>query len=165
MEKNLNARSEDTFFLERGYVYFSKSPTKIQTVLGTCVAVCLWDKKQKFGGMNHFMHPVAKESSKATPIFGNAAMTALLRIMEKAGSRTADIIAQIFGGGQPDKDSENELGQKNINIARTFLNNKGIKIVSEDVGGSLGRKIIFDTGSGHVAVLKVDNIRQSDWHY
>ena len=50
-----------------------------------------------------------------------------------------------------------------MSVARRALSRRGIRVASEDVGGSLGRKIVFDTGSGQVAVLKVRNIRKSDW--
>jgi chemotaxis protein CheD len=164
MDQTVDARGKDSFFLERGYVYFSKAPIKVHTVLGRCVSVCLWDKRLRYGGMNHYMHPEQVEASEATPLYGNAAMVALMRIMEEAGCERRDLIAQIFGGGDP-REEDGGTGSRNIEVARQYLNRKGVKIVSEDVGGSLGRKIVFDTGSGQVAVLKVQNIRHSDWFY
>jgi chemotaxis protein CheD len=50
-----------------------------------------------------------------------------------------------------------------VEIARKILREKGIAIASEDVGGSVGRKIVFDLATGHVAVLKVHKVRDEDW--
>lgn len=167
MDRDLHKQDDNTYFLDKGYVYFSKAPVKIHAVLGSAVAVCLWDRKRCFGGMNHFTHPTAEDSQKATPRFGNAAMVALFRVMERAGSANRDIVAQVFGGGTPDSAEidDEPIGEQNVAVARTMLKQKGIKVVSEDVGGSLGRKIVFDVSSGSVAVLKVENIRRSDWTY
>jgi chemotaxis protein CheD len=161
MEQNSQALRENIYHLERGYVYFSKSPMKIHTVLGTAVSVCLWDTKLKIGGMNHYVYPIAESAAKATPDHGNAAIIALLRIMQGAGSQLKDLVAQIFGGGFPD--SDDNQGNENVTIARRLLKKRGLKIVSEDVGGSLGRKVVFDTATGQAAVIKVNNIRNSDW--
>ena len=165
MQQNLDAIYRNSYSLDKGYVYFSRTPVKIRVVLGSCVSVCLWDKESKFGCMNHFMHPLALKSSKATPKFGNAAMIAMFRIMEEAGSKSKNLIAQIFGGGKPEHHRGDDVGAENVAVARKYLKKKGIKIVSEDVGGSLGRKIVFDTATGQAAVLKVEDIRNSDWFY
>lgn len=165
MQQSLEAIYENSYSLDKGYVYFSKTPAKIHAVLGACVAVCLWDKETHYGCMNHFMHPLARKSSKATPRFGNAAMVAMFRIMDEAGSKTKNVIAQIFGGGKPEDHEGEDIGSKNVAVAKKYLNKKGIRIVSEDVGGSLGRKVIFNTATGHAAVLKVEDIRRSDWYY
>ncbi|HON11080.1 MAG TPA: chemotaxis protein CheD, partial [Chitinispirillaceae bacterium] len=67
----------ETYYLHPGYIYISRQQETIQTVLGSCVAVCLWDQSQKCGGMNHFLYPVTREATNATPRFGNVAILAL----------------------------------------------------------------------------------------
>ena len=142
--KNLVRSS--TYYVEPGYIYFSKKPAMLRAVVGTCVAVCLWDTKLGHGGMNHFLMPKVTERERATPRYGNVAVAALIRIMEEAGSKREHLIAQ------------------NVLAARESLTRKGIPIVSEDTGGMLGRKIVFDTRTGELAVLKVHQIRDSDWY-
>lgn len=155
------------YYLEPGYIYFSRSPAIVQTVVGSCVAVCLWDRALCCGGMNHFLRPATREASEATPRFGNVAIAALIRIMEEAGCRRTDMVAQVTGGGYPEDDGATpgvrEYGMANVQMAREVLGRKGIGIVSEDVGGSLGRKLVFDTSTGQLVVLKVHKIRSTDW--
>ena len=141
----------------------SLTPVVITSVLGSCVSVCLWDKKLKIGGMNHFLFPRSDGCDKLTSKYGNVATLVLIRMLVKEGSEVENLEAQIFGGGYPKKNAKENMGEENVNIARSILGRSRIPIVSEDVGGRLGRKIMFDTQTGHVAVLKVRNIRKSDW--
>jgi chemotaxis protein CheD len=158
---DLASRAE--YHLEPGYMYFSKGPALVRAVVGSCVAVCIWDKALHYGGVNHFLHPATKSPQEATPRFGNVATTALIRLMEEAGCRREDLVAQITGGGFPEGGSGNDIGGENVRVAREILHRKGIPIISEDVGGSMGRKIVFDTATGQLAVLKVHKIRSTDW--
>ena len=151
------------YHLEPGYVYFDSEESVIRTVVGSCVAVCLWDCRLKCGGMNHFLHPVVRDPNKAFPKYGNVAMVALIRMMEEAGCRCEDLRAYIYGGGYQAGTSSEKIGADNVGIARKVLERKGIQIITEDVGGQMGRKILFDVKTGHVAVLKVHALRNSDW--
>jgi chemotaxis protein CheD len=159
----MDAPHETSYYLEPGYIYFSKRPATVRTVVGGCVAVCLWDRSLKYGGMNHFMKPVTYDKEQATPQYGNVAVSALIKIMEEAGCNRGDLVAQVLGGGAPKSAGDNHLGKQNVDIAREMLARKGIEIVAEDVGGAVGRKIAFDTGTGQLAVLKVHQLRDSDW--
>ncbi len=154
------------YLLKPGFIYMSdKRPISISTVVGSSVAVCLFDRKQKIGGMNHFQLPETREKEKATAIYGNVATLTLIKMMLSNGSKNSHIEAQIFGGAHnPEVSSNINVGINNIRTARKILNSKQIKIISEDVGGEVGRKIIFNTSTCEIAVLKVKNIRQSDWY-
>ncbi len=153
-----------SYYVEPGYIYFSRKATVLRTVVGSCVAVCLWDEQRRYGGMNHFLMPQVSDRENATPRFGNVAVAALVRIMEEAGSERENIVAQILGGGAPEGVTEPSLGARNVHAAREALSRKQIRVISEDTGGSVGRKILFDTGTGELAVLKVHRIREGDWY-
>ncbi|MFP4417359.1 MAG: chemotaxis protein CheD [Fibrobacterota bacterium] len=152
-----------TFSLEPGQIVLSKEPDIIRTILGSCVSVCLWCAKMKCGSMNHFMYPRTDNPREATPRYGNASMVALLRLMYEEGCAREDIVAQLFGGSFPKGARGRNIGEENIDVARSYLDRHSIPLVSQDVGGMLGRKILFDTQSGHVAVLKVHSLRAQDW--
>ncbi len=157
-------RSDITYHLEPGYVYVSVEKAIVRTVLGSCVAVCLWDKTRGIGGMNHFIYPETLEQSKATAQYGNVATLELVRMMIRAGAKKQDLTAQLFGGAsRMQRTEEPTTGERNRLVARKVLEKAKVKIVSEDVGGSMGRKLIFDTSTGEVAVLKVHALRRDDW--
>jgi chemotaxis protein CheD len=79
------------------------------------------------------------------------------------GSRIQDLEAQIFGGGDISGLNDGKTGGKNIKIARKILKKNGISIVSEDVGGFKGRRLIFHTGTNEAMVMKTHRIRKGDY--
>ena len=83
--------------------------------------------------------------------------------MKDEGSLLQDLEAQIYGGAQPIQDDLRCLGKENVAIARKILKHHEIRIISEDVKGNMGRKIIFNTYTGEVVVLKVKQLRKTDW--
>jgi len=149
--------------VKTGHIFITETPTIIHAVLGSAVATCVWDQEHCWGGLNHFNQPVCPRGEPTTARYGNVAVHALIKMMLCRGSRRDDLVAQVFGGAQSEKRSGQQLGQENIRVARKVLQREGIRIVSEDVGGSLGRKLAFDTKTGHAAVLKVHRLRNSDW--
>ncbi len=153
------------YHLEPGGVFACGEPAMVSAVLGTCVAVCLHDRRLKIGGMNHFLYPKAKVFTEPTIEHGIVAIPALIRQMRKQGSRLEDMEAQIFGGGEcPGLADSGGLGLKNVKMARKILKKNGIKVVSEDVGGLKGRRLIFHTGTNEALIMKTHRIRRGDYH-
>ncbi len=163
-EQNEGWLDDSSFFLEPGAVFFSRGGGMVRTVVGNGGVVCLWDRVLKSGGMTYYRYPSTGESGKATAQYGNAALVALIRMMEEAGSQKTDMSAQIIGGACPEDQEDNHLGEENTSFAKAFLLKKGIKIMSEDVGGHMGRKIMFDVATGQAVVYKVHQIRETDWY-
>ena len=151
------------YFLEPGYIYCASEPASVHTVVGSCVAVCVWDRRLHIGGINHFLYPGTSERSEATACYGNVATMALLGMMEEAGCRRHNLLAQILGGAARMTHPGESLGRENVEAARAVLRKRRVTICSEDVGGNMGRKIVFDTVTGHVGVLKVFDLRKEDW--
>ena len=152
------------YFLKPGYIYLPQKPTVISTVLGSSVSVSIYDKRLKTGGMNHFLFPRPGCTDKNTAVYGNIAVPALIRMMIENGSKRSHLEAQIFGGAFNEVFSAQDVGGDNFRTARQILTQKKIKVVSEDVGGSKGRKVVFNTLSYEIGILKVDRLRESDWY-
>ncbi len=152
------------YFLRPGYIYMPDKPTAISTVVGSGVAVCVYDKKRKVGGMNLYKLPANPKEKEAYPIYGNIATRALVALLLKQGSKRRHLRSQIFGGAFNPDESDRDIGKENIAMARKTLDRMGVTIVSEDVGGALGRKIVFNTLTNDVAVLKTEGVRKSDWY-
>lgn len=133
-------------YLQPGQLVVSVLPAAVTTILGSCIAVCLWEPQRGIGGMNHFMLPMGS----AGPRFGPAAMEQLLEKMRGAGARLPLLRAKVFGGACmfAEMQSSAHLGQKNADVAIDFLKRRGIEIVQTDVGGNRGRKLIFHTDEG-----------------
>jgi len=84
--------------------------------------------------------------------------------MIEAGSKKRHLEAQILGGAYDPERCSRDVGAENVRVARRVLMREGIRVVSEDTGGQKGRKIVFNTGTNEVAVLKVGRLRKGDWY-
>jgi chemotaxis protein CheD len=101
MFKNYFEKKLTNYYLYPGYIYLAGKPAIISTVLGSCVAVCLYDRKKKIGGMNHFQFPFADHQKQATGRYGNAAVVGLVQMLVDQQSKTKHIESQILGGADP----------------------------------------------------------------
>lgn len=130
---------------------------QVTTILGSCVSVCLWDPGQRTGGMNHYIFPHWNGEGLASPKYGNVAIVKLIDLMMDLGSKKRHLRAKIFGGASTIMHSRGLLnvGERNIQLSQDVLKEEGIPIISSDVGGRFGRKIIFDTETGSVLVKMI----------
>jgi len=134
-------------YIYPGNLEISKTPAILTTILGSCIAVCIWDNKLKFGGMNHFMLPLWNGEGLASPKYGNIAIDKLIKKMLTYGSLIENLEAKVFGGGNVIESSNGfyHIGERNIEIAVSMLKDFGIKIIGSSTGGKRGRKILMDT--------------------
>ena len=139
-------------FLYPAELYVSKTPFQINTILGSCVSVCLFDPVTNIGGMNHFMLPYWNGQGLASPKYGNIAIEKLIDKLISMGCNKMNLKAKIFGGGEVIESNIQSfnIGKKNIVIAFDMLRELKIPIVAQSVGGNFGRKIIFNTYTGEV---------------
>lgn len=144
----------DKKFIHSGQLYVAARPTEIHTVLGSCIAVCLYDEKMQIAGMNHYLLPLWNNEGLQSPKYGNIAIPRLIEGMEAVGCQRGNIIAKVFGGASPNdmKHTREEMmiGQRNFQIAQEMLRQYGIKLSAHDVGGLRGRKIAMNSETGKV---------------
>jgi len=139
-------------FLYPAELFVSNTPYQINTILGSCVSVCIFDPILNIGGMNHFMLPYWNGQGLASPKYGNIAIEKLIDKIISMGSNKNNLKSKIFGGGEVIETQvvQFHIGLRNIEVARQILEEKKIPIISSSVGGKLGRKIEFITNSGEV---------------
>lgn len=154
----------EEYFLRPGYIFMSRMPIIISSVLGSAVAVSLWDEKSCFGGLAHYLYPAAVRRQEATAQYGDAAILHLSRMFREEGSAKADIKAQIFGGAANNNVQCKRVADNNIATARRILGYLAIRIISEDVGGDLGRKLVYNSNSNEAIIYKVKKLRGGDWY-
>ena len=138
-------------YLIPGKIFVAAQPFAISTILGSGVALCLWDSARKIGGANHFMLPEGPESGDSAARYGSVANPALLDRMLGLGADPNTLEAKIFGGSLPNVSfgvENDHLGERNVNAVTHFLKMKGIRIAHSEVGGTKGRKLIFHTDDG-----------------
>lgn len=138
-----------------GEYFVSDEGIVIMTVLGSCIAACIWDSQRRIGGMNHFMLP------EGTPLdtsgrYGSYAMELLINEMIKMGARRENMQAKVFGGGQVIHSfTTMNVGERNTKFVMDYLQTERIPIVSKDVLDIHPRKVVFFPVTGKAMVKRL----------
>lgn len=118
----------------------------IATLLGSCVAVCLFDPKLRLGGMNHFLLPnrtKACNSDTDATLSGDFAMEVLVNGLLSKGVNKNRLLAKAFGGGTIVSLTTMAIGARNAEFAREWLEREGIPLIASDFSGPWSRKVVF----------------------
>ena len=127
--------------------------TLIATTLGSCIAVCLWDRELRLGGLNHFMLPDGDQGSGR---YGAYAMELLLNEMMKRGAERARLQAKIFGGARVIAGMGTlNVGERNTRFVQRYLATEQIPVVGQDVLDTCPRKVCFFPDSGKAMVKRL----------
>lgn len=128
----------------------------ITYALGSCIGICLYDPLLKLGSLVHIMLPINMEAGrKNTMKYADTGIRETLKQMEAQGGSRARITAKIAGGAKMFETTNNALGnigQRNIESVHLNLRKEGIRLLKEDVGGSVARTLLFDVATGQACV-------------
>jgi len=141
-------------FLEPGRMFVSDRPVLVKTILGSCVAVCLYDPRRRVGGVNHYLlaYP-GKNDVGDGGRYGSTSLQMLIDRIQDAGAQLPQLRAVVVGGGRPvGSDRGPQVGEGNRQVALDVLRRFGIPILREETGGEFGRRLFFNTGTGEVIV-------------
>ncbi|MCO6043910.1 hypothetical protein NG895_08325 [Aeoliella sp. ICT_H6.2] len=147
-----------------GQTYVLRKPGEITTVLGSCVAVCLYDPECGIGGMNHFMLPSQSVDAGTSARYGIHAMELLITNIMKSGGERSRLVAKAFGGAnllQLNFGAElSGIGKQNVAFVRDFLKTEEIPLVSEKLGGVQPLRIFFQPHNGRVIVKTLRSTKE-----
>jgi chemotaxis protein CheD len=153
---------QEVVTIHPGEYYATREDAIISTILGSCVAVGLYDEAASMGGLNHFMLPgeVGRDDLARNPNakYGMFAMELLVNDLMKLGARKSALKAKVFGGASVLRFSgvsSARIPQSNIDFALQYLGGEGIPIAASDVGGREPRKIFFYARSGKVLLKRI----------
>ncbi|HEX8446965.1 MAG TPA: chemotaxis protein CheD [Sphingomonas sp.] len=140
--------------------------TMLTTILGSCVAACLYDPVAKVGGMNHFLLAHPHGNQILDPVtqqrYGVHAMELLINAMLRHGAQRPRLRAHLYGGGNLHSGMQ-AIGTANGDFARAFLADEGIPLLAQDLGGKFARRVEFQPALGRarskiVADTPVDRV-------
>jgi chemotaxis protein CheD len=142
--------------LHIGEVAASAEPAILETLLGSCVAVCLHDPTSRVGGMNHILLP----GSCLSPRCGMEALELLLDKLRILGANRKSLVAKAFGGANvlPGFKSPT-IGDENAEFVRRFLAAERIPLIAQRLGGNHAVQVKFTTDTGKAVVHTVDGSR------
>lgn len=168
--QQLNPKDKNSpVHLHAGEVMFGRGQREIHTLLGSCIAIVLWHRQQKFCGVCHFAlpeHPQGLAAEKLDGRYGDHCMELFQHLAEQKDTNLCDYQAKIFGGGNmlkhfkpPFKLTEEEsylerasIGEKNATAAFALLMRYQVRIAVADVGEQCYRKVYVNTATGEVRV-------------
>lgn len=161
-ERRSDGQNVDGILVGPGEIVVVDDGARLVSVVSSGLLVCLWHHGGPQAAVTHFLHPAIYDPLRATARYGNVALPrAIAMLRECCGDPLAVLEAQIFGGAE--RFGTDERSQRNLEMARKILAATSVAIASEDVGGSKGRKVMFDAHTGHAVVIKVHALRESDW--
>jgi len=145
-----------------GEYYVTRNDEAITTVLGSCISACIRDPVLRVGGMNHFMLPEdnsGRDSTLRAPVvlstrYGSYAMESLINQLLKLGSLRERLEIKIFGGGRV-LAAMTDIGARNIDFVKSYLDTERLQIVAQDVGGDQPRKVVYFPAEGKARVRKL----------
>lgn len=150
-----------------GQYYVTLRDEGIYTTLGSCISACIRDRVAGIGGMNHFMLPVSSDRSdwKSAGLsvihrYGNFAMEHLINDILKNGGKRQNLEVKVFGGGRIIANMT-DVGMRNINFVRDYIQTEGLKIVSEDVGDVYPRMVVYFPATGKVRVKRLRSMHNN----
>lgn len=143
-----------------GEYYVTRHDEILITIVGSCVSACIRDSVSGIGGMNHFMLPhVILDKWKRNKVcmasrYGSFAMECLINEILKYGGYWENLEVKLFGGGCIIENMMN-IGQKNIDFVKAYLQTENLTLLAEDLGDIYPRKILFSPVNGRVRVKKL----------
>lgn len=153
---------QEVVTIHPGEYFATRDDTIISTVLGSCIAVALFDPEAGAGGLNHFMLPgeVDRHELVLNPNakYGMFAIELLVNELMRLGIRKKDIKAKVFGGGAVLRFADGgrtKIPQSNIDFAFEYLEKESIPVLASDVGGREPRKIFLFPRTGKVLLKRI----------
>jgi two-component system chemotaxis response regulator CheB len=134
-------------YLLPGKFFASREPTEITTILGSCVAIAIFDPGTRIGGMNHFLLPGSETAEHQTARYGVFATRNLVKDILRLGANPKTLSAKIYGGASVlgEMSGALDVGRKNIELAEKELKALGIPIIDRHLGGESGCRVVMNT--------------------
>ncbi|PTQ75404.1 chemotaxis protein CheD [Celeribacter persicus] len=131
-----------TYIAQGEYAIGDGEEVVISTILGSCVATCLWDPVARIGGMNHFLLPEGPAMRSDVSSFGAHAMELLINSLVRHGARRERLRAKVFGGAEMYK-GLTDAGTQNGMFVLSYLARENIPCDGQSLGGTLARRVEF----------------------
>jgi chemotaxis protein methyltransferase CheR len=140
-----------------GGVFASRTPAVVRTLLGSCVAACLFDPVARVGGMNHFLLPEGPLHEDACTRYGVHAMEVLINALMHRGADRRRLRAKAFGASAAIRHIRlsGEVQRRNAAFVRQFLEVEGIPLDKSSLGGALPLEVLFATDTGRAFVREL----------
>jgi chemotaxis protein CheD len=147
--------------LQPGELLVTQEPQWVITLLGSCVAVTMFNARVQLAAICHAMLPKPRDNNVPGPgpndivRYVSHAIPAMAERFAQLGLQPDEVEVKMFGGGNVidlggDPHKDRSIGDANVALARKLLHSARFQIQGESVGGNRGCKILFNTQNGQV---------------
>lgn len=135
----------------------AETPDILQTTLGSCIGIAIYDRGNNIGGLAHIMLPVNNNGDPNKAKYADSAISELLRKLTSKGVDKGELIAKIAGGAKMFDTNKKishfmEIGLRNEEAVREGLKREGVRLIAADTGNNYGRNIQFEISTGRITV-------------
>jgi chemotaxis protein CheD len=139
-----------------GQAVFAAEPSRLNTVLGSCVAVTLYSSRRRLGMLSHIVLPKSRDGADNPAKYADTAIPHMLSALRCEGVGPAELTAKLVGGACMFGNNQlSRIGEQNVQAAVEALADAGISVAARDAGGNCGRRICFDLVTGVITVASV----------
>ncbi len=164
-------------FLKPGELCVSEKPARVTTILGSCIAITMFDAAQGVAAICHAVHPCCRHQATCADAcrkqlaYVPCVIPRMITLLRDFDVAAAGLEIKLFGGAailtaEDDTGSGHSIGRRNVTVALDALHGLGLRLKIVESGGQYGRKLIFDTATGDVWVRPLlgglEAIRQRD---
>ena len=144
--------------LHPGDVALARLGDRLETLLGSCVSIILTDPRRTVAVMCHIVHSgtAPAEDRRAETTHAEPALAAMFRLLQGCGISPQLCEAYLYGGGNmfPALFKQSHVGQSNAEWALQALDGLGIRLLAQDTGGTVFRRISWTVGPGEPEVRR-----------
>lgn len=145
-----------------GQAALAGEPTRLTTILGSCVAVTLYSPRRRMGMLAHVVLPLSKGSITSPAKYADTAVPYMLTTLRAEGIEPREMVAKIVGGAcMFGNGTCAQIGESNIQAAIQALEAAGLRVAARDVNGTSGRRICFDLADGSIAITSAGRPSQT----
>lgn len=155
----------DKVFIGPGEFYLSREPLVIVTALGSCVAIIMYNEIKKISAIAHCVFPeytvnFNNKKEYSSYKYVDTAIQSMINSLHNVKVKKEEIKVKLFGGAEQYNEGRRNLsvGRMNVDSAINLLKKEGLQVVSSDVGGNAGRKIILFTQTGDVYLSRLGKL-------
>lgn len=137
-------------FLHPGDIVLGHRGDRLETLLGSCVAILLTDPHRTVGVMCHIVHAkVATAAARLSICHASTALATMYSLLQAEGFAPHLCMAYVYGGGNmfPALSHQSHVGETNARWALQALQRDRVEVLHHDLGGSTYRRVAWTIGA------------------
>lgn len=158
MSEALKSRRQ-TKVLHPGDVALAERGARLETLLGSCVAIVLTDPRRTVGVMCHIVHSqVSPARTSKSTAYAEVALDHMYALLLERGIDPRQCEAYVYGGGNmfPELFPRVHVGERNARWVLDALEHDGVAVLHQDVCGNIYRRLSWVVGPQAPTVVAVE---------